>query len=101
MIYSRYNKKGKYYYNFSYSFISLISVDEFSRVYLRRHLVADAWVILYYLALTRLIEYYYYINIYFIFNTFLYLYKYLFKEANKTKFIIIEVISRDKFKDYL
>ena len=32
---------------------------------------------------------------------FFYLYKYLFKEANETKFTIIEAILRNKFKDYL
>lgn len=99
--YSRCNKKGKCCYGFPHPSTSLTSVDEFGRVHLRRRSAIDAWVVSYCPALTRLMECHCHVDICFTSNAFLYLYKYLFKGADGTKFAIAEAAPIDEFQDYL
>ena len=99
--YSRCNQKGECCYGFPHPLAASTTVDEFGRIHLRRRSAADAWVVSYCPALTRLMECHCHIDVCFTSNAFLYLYKYLFKGVDKTKFAIAETAPVDEFQDYL
>ena len=99
--YSRCNKNGKCCYNFPHPECPETTVDEYGRVYLRRRREYDAWIVSYIPALTRLMEAHVHVDICFTSNAFLYLYKYLFKGVDQSKYTIGEDRPADEFRDYL
>ena len=98
--YSRCNKKGKCCYGFPHPIREHTVVDEFGRVQLRRRQERDAWVISYIPALTRLMDAHVHVDICFTSNAFLYLYKYLFKGVDRSKYTVDEEEPPDEFRDY-
>ena len=99
--YSRCNKNGKCCYGFPQPIQERTAVDEYGRVHLRRRNERDRWVVSYIPALTRLMECHVHVDICFTSNAFLYLYKYLFKGVDKSRYTIGEDEPADEFRDYL
>jgi hypothetical protein len=89
---SRCNRKGRCIYSFPHLVRERTTVDEYGRVLYRRRTKESAWITPYIPALLLLLRCHVYIDICFIANVVLYLYKYLFKGQDTTRFdIAIEV----------
>ena len=101
--YSRCNKKGKCIYGFPQPVRPQTVVDEYGRVKYRRRSEQDAWITSYIPALLRLLQCHIHVDVCFTANVVLYLYKYLYKGPDTTKFNIIEgeaIPRRSEIDDY-
>ena len=78
-------------------------VDEYGRVKYRRRSEQDAWIASYIPALLKLLQCHIHVDVCFTANVVLYLYKYLYKEPNTTKFNIVQrkaMLPRLEIDDY-
>jgi hypothetical protein len=101
--YSRCNKKGKCIYSFPQPVQPQTVVDEYGRVKYYRQSEQDAWITSYIPALLRLLQCHIHVDVCFTANVVLYLYKYLYKGPDTTKFNIIEgeaIPPRSEIDDY-
>lgn len=100
--YSRCNKKGKCIYGFPQPIQPQTVVDEHGRVKYRRRSEKDAWITSYIPALLRLMQCHVHVDVCSTANVVLYLYKYLYKGPDTTKFNIIEgeAIPQSEIDDY-
>ena len=85
---SRYNKKGKCIYDYPIPLSPVTTVNESGRVIYKWTTEEDRWVVSYMPALTKLMDCHVNVDVCFTVNMFMYLYKYLFKGPDRTKFVI-------------
>ena len=79
-------------YSFLHAIREQTTVDKYSRVQYSRRGPESAWIASYTPALLLLLRCYININVCFIANIVLYLYKYFFKGADATRFEIVSVV---------
>jgi hypothetical protein len=89
---SRCNKKGKCIYSFPHAVREQTTVDEYGRVQYRRRGPESAWIASYIPALLLLLRCHINVDVCFTANIVLYLYKYLFKGADTTRFEIVSTV---------
>jgi hypothetical protein len=98
---SRCNKKGKCIYSFPHPVRERTTVDEHGRVLYRRRTKESAWIASYIPALLLLLRCHVHVDVCFTANVVLYLYKYLFKGQDTTRFdIAIEAEPRQEIDDF-
>jgi hypothetical protein len=100
---SRCNKKGRCIYGFPHAVQEQTTVDDHGRVQYRRRHPKSAWTVSYIPALLQLLRCHVNVDICFTANVVLYLYKYLFKGADTTRYnIIVETdpVPRREIDDY-
>jgi hypothetical protein len=101
--YSRCNKKGRCIYGFPQPVQPYTMVDEHGRVKYRRRSEQDAWITSYIPALLKLLQCHIHVDVCFTANVVLYLYKYLYKGPDTTKFNIVQgeaIPPRSEIDDY-
>jgi hypothetical protein len=85
---SRCNRKGKCIYGFPHPVRERTTVDEYRRVLYRRRTKESAWIAPHIPALLLLLKCHVHVDVCFTANVVLYLYKYLFKGPDTTRFDI-------------
>ena len=86
---SQCNKNGKCIYSFPHPIREHTTIDKYKRVLYHRRNKESAWILSYILALLLLLKCHIHMDICFTANVVLYLYKYLFKGADTTRFEIV------------
>ncbi len=85
---TRCNKDGQCVFGFPFALRDSTTVNEDRRVLYRQDTPEDAWVVSYMPALTKLMECHVNVDVCFTVNIFMYLYKYLFKGPDRSKFAL-------------
>ena len=104
---SRCNKGGSCAFGFPFNLNPTTSVNSDGRVIYRRTTENDRWVVSYMPSLSQLMDCHVNVDVCFTVNVFMYLYKYLFKGPDRTRFTLREQIQKasdepvDEIKDYV
>ena len=85
---SRCNRKGKCIYNYPIPLSTVTTVNESGRLIYKRTTEEDQWVVFYIPTFTKLMDCHVNVDVCFTVNVFMYLYKYLFKGPDRTRFAI-------------
>jgi hypothetical protein len=104
--FSRCNQRGRCQYEFPKPIKETTTIDErLGRVDYRRRKAEDAWVVPYMPCLTRLLECHINVDVCFTVNAFMYVYKYLFKGPDQTRFQVEPddhgAEDANEFEDYI
>src|SRR5215212_912741 len=86
--YSRCNRRGQCTFGFPFQLCDSTTVTSEGRVLYRRRTEDDRWVVPYMPALLTLLDCHVNVDVCFTVNIFMYLYKYLFKGPDRTKFAV-------------